>query len=94
MAFVEDSTTLSAYLNDFSQPIKFINVDASLLPRWRGAAPILRSIINMDLETGLSIMKIVSKLEPNQGIARFSYLNYDTFGVLQGFSRAHHSTPQ
>ena len=28
--------------------IKFINVHASLLPRWRGAAPIQRSIIEMD----------------------------------------------
>ena len=43
--------------------IKFINVHASLLPRWRGAAPIQRSIINMDQETGISIMKIVSKLD-------------------------------
>ena len=41
----------------------FINVHASLLPRWRGAAPIQRSIMNMDNETGISIMKIVSKLD-------------------------------
>ena len=33
--------------------IKFINVHASLLPRWRGAAPIQRSIMEMDKETGI-----------------------------------------
>ena len=43
--------------------ILFINVHASLLPRWRGAAPIQRAIMNMDQETGVSIMKMVSKLD-------------------------------
>ena len=43
--------------------IKFINVHASLLPRWRGAAPIQRSIMNLDKETGVSIMKITQKLD-------------------------------
>ena len=43
--------------------VKFINVHASLLPRWRGAAPIQRAIMNLDKETGISIMKIISKLD-------------------------------
>ena len=43
--------------------ILFINIHASLLPRWRGAAPIQRAIMNMDCETGISIMKIVPKLD-------------------------------
>ena len=43
--------------------IKFINVHASLLPRWRGAAPIQRSIMEMDKETGISIMKIIPELD-------------------------------
>ena len=43
--------------------LKFINVHASLLPRWRGAAPIQRSIIEMDQETGISIMKIIPQLD-------------------------------
>ena len=34
-----------------------------MLPKWRGAAPIQRSIIEMDKETGISIMKIISKLD-------------------------------
>ena len=41
----------------------FINIHASLLPKWRGAAPIQRSIINLDKETGISIMKIGEKLD-------------------------------
>ena len=40
----------------------FINIHASLLPKWRGAAPIQRSIINLDKQTGISIMKIDEKL--------------------------------
>ena len=41
----------------------FINVHASLLPKWRGAAPIQRSIMNLDKETGISFMKINEKLD-------------------------------
>ncbi len=41
----------------------FINIHASILPKWRGAAPIQRSIINLDKETGISIMKIAEKLD-------------------------------
>ena len=41
----------------------FINVHASLLPKWRGAAPIQRSIMNLDNQTGISIMKIEEKLD-------------------------------
>ncbi len=43
--------------------ILFINLHASLLPKWRGAAPIQRAIMNMEKETGVSIMKIVEKLD-------------------------------
>tara|TARA_B100000900_G_scaffold293545_1_gene252318 strand:- start:173 stop:1105 length:933 start_codon:yes stop_codon:yes gene_type:complete len=41
----------------------FINIHASVLPKWRGAAPIQRSIMNLDEETGISIMKINEKLD-------------------------------
>ena len=41
----------------------FINIHASLLPRWRGAAPIQRSIMNLDKEVGISIMKIAEQLD-------------------------------
>ena len=43
--------------------LKFINIHASLLPKWRGSAPIHRAIMNSDQETGISIMKIVPKLD-------------------------------
>ena len=43
--------------------IIFLNIHASLLPKWRGAAPIQRSIIEMDKITGVTIMKIVPKLD-------------------------------
>ena len=41
----------------------FLNLHASLLPKWRGAAPIERAILNKDKETGISIMKIEKKLD-------------------------------
>ena len=41
----------------------FINIHASLLPKWRGAAPIQRSIMNLDKEIGVSVMKIAEKLD-------------------------------
>ena len=41
----------------------FVNVHASLLPKWRGAAPIQRSIMNRDKESGISIMKINENLD-------------------------------
>ena len=41
----------------------FINIHASILPSWRGAAPIQRAIMNLDNKTGISIMKINNKLD-------------------------------
>ena len=41
----------------------FLNIHASILPKWRGAAPIQRSIMNLDDETGISFMKINEKLD-------------------------------
>lgn len=40
-----------------------INVHASLLPRWRGAAPIQAAILNGDHETGITIMKMDAGLD-------------------------------
>ncbi len=40
-----------------------LNVHASLLPRWRGAAPIQRAIMAGDAETGISIMRVVERLD-------------------------------
>ena len=41
----------------------FINIHASILPKFRGPAPIQRSIMNLDKQTGISIMRIVEKLD-------------------------------
>ena len=38
-----------------------INVHASLLPRWRGSAPVIYTLMNGDTKTGISIMKIMPK---------------------------------
>ena len=40
-----------------------INIHVSILPRWRGAAPIEHSLINGDKETGISIIKLIEKLD-------------------------------
>jgi len=40
-----------------------INVHGSLLPRWRGAAPIHRAVMAGDAKTGITIMKVVKKLD-------------------------------
>lgn len=44
-------------------PLGAINVHASLLPRWRGAAPIQRAVLAGDQETGVTIMQVEPKLD-------------------------------
>jgi methionyl-tRNA formyltransferase len=44
-------------------PLGMINVHASLLPRWRGAAPVHRAVIAGDTETGITIMRVVKELD-------------------------------
>ena len=40
-----------------------INIHASLLPRWRGASPIEHTLLNGDTETGITIIKLIEKLD-------------------------------
>ena len=49
-----------------AMPAWILNVHASLLPRWRGAAPITRAILAGDEEAGVSIMKIVRELDAGE----------------------------
>ena len=57
----------------------FLNLHASLLPKWRGAAPIERAILNKDKETGISIMKIEKKLDAGPFIKQVTVkINKDT----------------
>lgn len=47
-----------------------INVHASLLPKYRGAAPIQQAIINGDTESGISIMYMVKKMDAGDVISK------------------------
>lgn len=51
-------------------PFGCLNVHGSLLPRWRGAAPIERSILAGDERTGVCIMRVVSKLDAGDWCVR------------------------
>ena len=50
-------------------PLGMINVHASLLPRYRGAAPVHRAVINGDVETGVTIMRVVKALDAGAMLA-------------------------
>lgn len=54
-----------------------INIHASLLPRWRGAAPIQRSILAGDAETGVTIMRMEEGLDTGPMLLR------DTIAITQ-----------
>jgi methionyl-tRNA formyltransferase len=47
-----------------------LNVHASLLPRWRGAAPLQRAILAGDRETGVTIMEMVAALDAGPMVAQ------------------------
>jgi len=50
-------------------PLGFINVHASLLPRYRGAAPVHRAILAGERETGVTIMRVVRELDAGAMLA-------------------------
>lgn len=51
-----------------------INVHGSLLPRWRGAAPIQRAIISGDETTGVTIMRMALKLDAGAMLHKEAYI--------------------
>lgn len=61
-----------------------INVHASLLPRWRGAAPIHRSLLAGDVETGITIMQMDEGLDTGDMLYKTAcaILKDDTSGTL------------
>ena len=61
-----------------------INIHASLLPRWRGAAPIQRAILAGDNETGVTIMQMAAGLDTGDMMLKRSCPIYpdDTAGTL------------
>ncbi|RME60261.1 MAG: methionyl-tRNA formyltransferase [Candidatus Dadabacteria bacterium] len=66
-------------------PVGLINIHPSLLPRWRGAAPIERALLAGDKETGVSLMKLTEGLDqgPIYSSARCEILPNDTAGTLR-----------
>ena len=51
------------------------NIHTSLLPRYRGAAPIQYALLNGDTETGVSIQKMVSKMDAGDIVAEKKFLS-------------------
>jgi methionyl-tRNA formyltransferase len=51
----------------------WLNVHPSLLPRWRGAAPVERALMAGDSETGVSIIKLVKELDAGPIVAQSSF---------------------
>jgi methionyl-tRNA formyltransferase len=65
-------------------PAGCINIHASLLPRWRGAAPIQRAILAGDEETGIAIMRMEEGLDsgPVYQMRRIPIAGEDTAGTI------------
>jgi len=65
---------------------EWLNVHPSLLPRWRGAAPVERAIMAGDEETGVSIIGLVEELDagPIGAVARFPIEIDDDAGAVYG----------
>jgi methionyl-tRNA formyltransferase len=53
-----------------NQKLGCYNIHASLLPRWRGAAPIHRALLAGDAETGVTIMEVVPALDAGNMISK------------------------
>jgi methionyl-tRNA formyltransferase len=71
----------------------WLNVHPSLLPRWRGAAPVERAIMAGDVETGVSIIRLTPELDagPIGAQSRFPIGPEDDAGAV--FERAAAVTP-
>ena len=60
-----------------------INIHVSILPRWRGAAPIEHSLMSGDKETGISIIKLIEKLDAGPIIAKKKIIIPHNYNKLQ-----------
>mgnify|MGYP003574964530 FL=1 len=84
-----DITVVAAYGLILPQPVLdaprlgCLNIHASLLPRWRGAAPIQRAILAGDKKTGVTIMRMEAGLDTGPMLAdRRTSVNGKTAGAL------------
>lgn len=64
-------------------PLGCVNVHGSLLPRWRGAAPIQRAIESGDFETGVALQKMVKKLDAGAVIGVRKIAITDSMGARE-----------
>jgi methionyl-tRNA formyltransferase len=88
--FRADVIAVTAYGLILPQPVLelprygAINIHASLLPRWRGAAPIQRALLAGDRETGISIMQMDAGLDTGPVLMqeKIPILEDDTAGTL------------
>jgi len=84
----EDVVVLAAYgaliPDDVLDRALWLNVHPSLLPRWRGAAPIERALLEGDPETGVTIIKLVPELDAGPIAAQRSFPieDDDDFGTV------------
>jgi len=83
-----DTVVAAAYGLLIPEPVLeralWLNVHPSLLPRWRGAAPIERALMAGDAETGVSIIKLVPELDAGPIAAQraFPIREEDDFGTV------------
>ncbi len=83
-----DTVVVAAYGLLIPEPVLeralWLNVHPSLLPRWRGAAPIERALMAGDAETGVSIIKLVPELDAGPIAAQraFPIGEEDDFGTV------------
>jgi methionyl-tRNA formyltransferase len=83
-----DTVVAAAYGLLIPEPVLeralWLNVHPSLLPRWRGAAPIERALMAGDPETGVSIIKLVPELDAGPIAAQraFPLADEDDFGTV------------
>ena len=70
--------------NDLLERHLWLNVHPSLLPRWRGAAPVERAIMAGDTETGVTVIKLVEELDagPVAAQERFAIHPEDDAGAV------------
>jgi methionyl-tRNA formyltransferase len=87
-AVAPDAVIVCAFGALIKEPLlsahEILNLHPSLLPRWRGAAPIERAMMAGDAETGAAIMRLTAGLDsgPVCLIEREQILPDDTFGTL------------
>ena len=63
--------------------IELLNVHPSLLPRWRGAAPIERALMAGDAETGVTILRVIEELDSGPiALQRSLAIGDDDYGAL------------